>query len=148
MKITPKTEKELASENLLEPGIYDVEVMEAKESVSKKGNEMIKLKLRVFSDRGERHIYDYLLDSVSFKVRHFCEAVGLLEIYEAGTLLAIDCFGRAGKAHIAIQKDKTGEYPDRNGVKDYIVDDSTIRITPKASAEMVTSGFDTDDVPF
>lgn len=122
MNFAPKTEKEIAEANLLEPGVYDYEVVYAQDKVSKSGNDMIELKLRIFSDRGERLIHDYLLEAIAYKLRHFCESAGILSQYEAGSLIAEDCLGKAGKLKLGIQRDKTGAYPDKNTVQDYEVD--------------------------
>ena len=70
MNFTPKSEKELSEENLFPAGIYPFEILEATDKTSKKGNDMIELKLRVF--HGERHqiVNDYLLESIGYKLRH------------------------------------------------------------------------------
>lgn len=121
MKFTPKSEKELAEEGLLKPDNYDFEVLEASDEVSKKsGNPMIKLKLQVFGHDGRSiHIFDYLMEAMAFKLRHFCDGAGILPKYEAGEVTALDCKGRTGKVLLAIQSDKAGIYPDKNVVKDY-----------------------------
>lgn len=146
MKVTPKTDDEIARENLLEPGVYDFEVVNAFEKVSKSGNEMIELKLKVFTDTGgTRVINDYLLDAVAYKVKHFAECVGLLDAYNEGLLTAADCAGRAGKLNLKIQKDKNGQFPDRNGVADYVVEDeprgNILDRLPQVAAEG-------DEIPF
>ncbi len=45
---------------------------------------------------------------------------GLTAQYQAGELLAEDFVGRTGKAKVAIEKDKSGQYPDRNRIEDYL----------------------------
>ena len=151
MKFQPKTEKELQEALVVEPGIYDFEVVNAIEKQSKSGNDMIELKLKIFVGEGARIISDYLLESMAFKLRHFCEAVGLLDKYENGTLSAFDCAGVAGKLELVIQRDKSGSYPDRNSVKDYVVDED---YEPKASTPPLSPGgvapasFNNDDIPF
>lgn len=117
MQFTPKTEEELKRESLLPPGLYDFDVMEAEEKVSKQGNDMIALKLKVFSDTGERHVRDWLMPSMGFKLRHFAETTGLVGAYEAGTLKAEDCKGRSGKVFLVIKDSE--QYGPQNSVKDY-----------------------------
>lgn len=122
MKFQPKTENEIASENLIEPGEYDFEVVAAFDKVSKtSGNDMIELKIKVFADR-EKVISDYLLEKMAYKLRHFAEATGLLEVYNSGDLIADDCVGKSGRLELGIQRDKTGAHPDKNTVKDYVTD--------------------------
>jgi len=138
MRFTPKTEKELAEEGLLKPENYEFEVLEASDETSKSGNPMIKLKLNVFGKDGQtHHIFDYLLEAMAFKLRHFCDGAGILPKYEAGEVTAFDCKGKSGIVLISIQKDKDGVYPDKNVVKDY----------HKAS-EIVGGAPDGDDIPF
>jgi hypothetical protein len=142
MQFTPKTEKELAEEGLLKTDNYDFEVLNAENAISQKGNPMIKLKLNVFGPDGRGvHIFDYLMEAMAFKLRHFCDGAGLIEKYESGKLDAADCVGRTGKAFIRIESDKNGVYPDKNVVKDYWKKEQI----EKGTAADVTSQ---DDIPF
>lgn len=122
MRFTPKTEKEVNKFDLLAKGDYDFEVVKAENTFSKKtGAEMIKLELDVFSESGYRNrVFDYLLGSVEYKVKHFCDATALKPEYDAGELTADMCIGRSGRCSIGIQIDKAGQYQDKNIVKDYI----------------------------
>ncbi len=125
MRFTPKTEEEIQSMNLIDPGIYQYEVAAAKEKMSKSGNEMIELSLRIWDKNGqEKMVFDYLLEAMQFKLLHFTETTGLAENYKAGNLRADDCVGRAGNVEIIVQKGQVnpmgGMYPDKNAVKDYL----------------------------
>jgi len=133
MKVTPRTDKELKEMNIWQPGSYYFKIIEeiaigqnlyrTQEAVSKNGNEMIRLVLQVFNDEGHFiTILDHLLDSVMpHKLKHAAQACNLLDKYESGELNAEDFIGKTGKLSLGIDKDKSGQYPDRNGVKDYIV---------------------------
>lgn len=122
MKFQPKTEKEIAEANLWPEGEYGFEVTEANDTASKKGNDMIKLKLRVYNAEGAfKFIDDYLLESMAFKLRHCASTCGLLDVYEGGSLLASDFVGKNGFVKLKITKDETGKYADKNDVKDYVV---------------------------
>jgi hypothetical protein len=122
MKFTPKSEEEITSENLLPAGIYQFEIVEAKEQVSKSQNEMIKLTLKVWdNDGGEHYVYDYLLESIAYKLRHAAEVCNLLDKYESGHLSADDFINKSGSLKLDIKKDKTNQYPDQNSVSDYVV---------------------------
>lgn len=135
MKFQPKSEEDLKRESLLAPGTYDFEILEAKDAVSKKGNDMIALKLRVFSsDQGERTVRDWLMPSMGFKLKHFADTTGLTGAYDAGTLAAEDCQGRAGKVILAIEDSE--QYGPQNKVKDYEkskkpAEEAMIQPTPK-----------------
>lgn len=145
MKVTPRTEEDLKSINLIPEGIYNFEVLEATEKLSKSGNEMIELKLGIWDNNGTmRVIFDYLLDAMEHKLRHFCVVTGLEDKYKSEEITSNDCIGKSGKAHLVIQKGKDKQdgtkYPDRNSVQDYVTDDKKI--------EVKKDDFINDDLPF
>jgi hypothetical protein len=120
MRFAPKTDEEIATDNLLAAGEYDFEVRGAVDDVSKKGNDMIKLTLAVFDDAGSfRTITDYLLESLAYKLKHACEAVGLSAAYEAGEVEALDFVGKSGRCKVKVDPAKDG-YPAKNSIADYI----------------------------
>jgi hypothetical protein len=126
MEIKPKSREEIAREKLLKPGIYDGEVMRAEETTSKSsGNPMIKLKVRIFHDGGEAHLYDYITSTQVEKLCAFCDAVGLSKEYDAGDVKSDDMEGRPFRAKIGIEDEKPkddgeGNWPAKNKVKDYL----------------------------
>lgn len=129
MKITPKSDSEISQAGLIPAGIYDFEILEATEGQSKKGNDMITLKLKVFVDDAERIVFDYLVDGVmEHKIKHLCSAVGLEANYNEGSVDAELFEGKCGKVSIIIQKSKDIQYDDRNSVKDYIVDGKGVEL--------------------
>lgn len=119
MRFTPRSEEEVATANLLQPADYPFEVLEAEDKVSKQGNEMIALKLKIEIDDGMRIVFDYLLEAVEYKLRHFFDSIGMLDEYESGDISAEDVVGAAGIAKIIIQPAKGG-YDAKNSVKDYV----------------------------
>ena len=127
MEIKPKSREEIAREKLLKPGIYDFEVMRAEETTSKSsGNPMVKIKIRVFHDGGEAHIYDYITSTQVEKLCAFCDAVGLSKEYDAGDVKSDDMEGRSGRVKIGIEDEKPkddgtdAKWPAKNKVKDYV----------------------------
>ncbi len=144
MNFTPKNENELS--NLLPDGEYDFEVIDAQDKKSQKsGADMIMLKIAIWQgDRISCYLFDYLLESVAFKLRHCCDACGLLDKYQSGSLDATQFIGRTGKAKIIIQKDKTGQYPDKNAIKDYCLRP----MKPVNSQQQHNQQPKDDDLPF
>lgn len=140
MKFSPKTDKELKEANLLQPGIYDFEVIAAEDKTSAAGNEMIALNMKVYGDNRIVYVTDYLMEKMAFKLRHACDACGLLKQYESGELQASDFEGKSGKVKLKIDTDKEGKYADKNGVADYVKSES--------NAELAKSVTDDDSVPF
>lgn len=120
MRFTPKSEEELDTRTLLSAGECDFTITQATDEVSQNTNEMIHLVLRVENDKGQRNtLHDYLLEATGGKLRHFCEAVGLMDEYESGELTADHCANQTGRVRVAIEKGK-GDYQDKNIVKDYL----------------------------
>ncbi len=148
MHFIPKSEKEIAETNLWPVGEYHFEIAKAENTVSKaSGNEMIKLTMNVVNDEAKsRIIYDYLLVSMEFKLRHCAVACGLLTKYEQGILDSSDFEGKTGILKLSIQKDTTGNYSDRNQVVDYIVE-NTEKKAPTKQEEPVENSLD-DEVPY
>jgi hypothetical protein len=151
MKFTPKTEDQLREESLMPAGTYDFEVVEASNEKSKKGNDMIKVKLQLWDRNGDtRFLYDYLMEAMMFKLLHFCEATGLSQMFQAGNLSAENCLGRTGKVKIKVGEAQNG-YAPKNEVKDYVSPQAGQGMAARAaSAAPVASNApaDTDDVPF
>jgi hypothetical protein len=119
---TPQSENDLL--DFLASGECNFEVVEATSKTSSSGNQMIKLKLKVWDMNGdEGFIYDNLiLTSSKFllrKIKDFCYSCGLENFYDAGKLSALDCNGKSGKAVLGIEKGVNG-YNDRNVIKGYI----------------------------
>jgi len=148
MKFEPKSQEQIERENLLPEGTYDFEVLDAVDTTSKKGNEMIKVNLGLYQgDAMTWKVFDYLLPSMPAKLRHFCDTTGLLSKYEAGTLGAVDCKGRAGKVKIVI-KPAEGKYGPQNQVDDYVCRQAKpLAHTEAPTATTAPAGVD-DDIPF
>lgn len=119
MKITPKSEEEIALENLIAEGNYPFTVSQSADLTSKQGNEMIGLVLHIHRpDGGIRKVDDFLLDKMAFKLRHFCIETNLLDVYQQGKLSASDCEGKSGYVFIGVEPAKDS-FPAKNKVKDY-----------------------------
>ena len=114
-------------------GDYDFEVHDASEELSKaSGREQIKLTLYVFNEDGnKRTVFDYLGsdEKSAWKVRHFCEAIGLLDDYESGELDVRDIEGKTGRCKLRV-KSAQGNFPAGNQVGDYL---GTHSAAPKAA---------------
>ena len=148
MQVKPKTEKEIAEANLWPAGIYDFEIIEAEEATSKNDRDMIAMRVRVYHPDGSpATLRDWLVDDdrMAYKVRHCAEACGLLVEYEKGVLLARDLMGRTGKCKVGIQKDRNGQYPDRNSISDYVVGEKAGNAPAPAARKVAPID---DEIPF
>jgi len=116
----------LQNSDLLPKGEYEFSVLEIAEKFSKAGNEMLEVKLHLSSGNETRTIRDWIvmMDSMAFKFKHFCEALGFLKEYEKGEIDLKALIGRHGKLLLDIQQGNPrptgGYFPDRNFVQDYI----------------------------
>jgi len=147
MKFTPKTDEEIKNEGLLDTGIYKYHILNAEDTVSKAGNQMIKLTIEVFDKNNQaRILYDYLIESFSSKLINFCEFNNLMVKYNEGEIKDIDCKGKSGKLEIGIEKGRTkpdgSEYPNRNIIKKYLKEED---IKNKSETD---KSFPDEDLPF
>ncbi len=133
MNFSHKKEEEVNTFDVFPKGEYDFDVVKAQDATSKAGNSMIKLEIDIYAQNGKKsRVFDYLLESIAYKLKHFCDAVGLVKEYESDCITADMCSGRSGRCKIEIQADKTGEYSDKNVVRDYckkIVVDTNLDIS-------------------
>jgi len=147
-RFTPKTEDELDQSGLLEKGVYDFTVDTAT-SVNAKtdGTPMLKLGLTIYGPDGEHKIFDNLHPKLEFKIRHFCDSIGILKVYETGQIDPGACEGRSGKAKVDIESAK-GDFPAKNNVRDYVP--RVVKEVRQAKVEpVVTDGADDgSDVPW
>jgi hypothetical protein len=145
----PLSKEQLKQGDLIEPGIYDFEVIDAEEAISKSGNEMLKLKLKVWDSNGrERILFDYLLESLEWKIGHFAECTGLFDKYQEGVLSANDCIGKSGQCKVYIQVSKDPQYGDKNSIADYMLTDEQSAAKVKRKAEAASVDFVDDQLPF
>lgn len=153
MKFVPKTDKEIAEANLWPAANYSFEIIESADQVSKSGNDMIKLKLKVFNDDGSFILLDdYLLESMAFKLKHAAQVCGL--DYEGGQLAAMDFHGKCGTLKLKIQKGKKKDdgsdeyYADKNAVGDYVVKKDGEETVLNGSVPHATTAIKDDSIPF
>lgn len=148
MRIQPKTQQELDEEKLLPAGEYAFTISGAEEKVSKKGNDMIVLTVRVFKPDGSFVLVtDYLTDAMMYKILHLCEAVGLSDKYDSGLLEPEDFIGKEGLLKLKIQKDTTGDYPDKNTIADYAISKDSKPKKKDALSKVIDNEME-DDIPF
>jgi hypothetical protein len=158
MKFKPQTESELAESQLLPKGTYPFDVMVCSDTTkdgdilrSKKGQEMVGVKLNVHGDDGrDYHIYDYISPHfMAHKFRHFFVTIGMVKEYERGEINVRSAEQRSGWVDIGIEPAKNG-YAAKNKVMDYFVKEEPSEETAPPPAPIQANGKpeDSDDVPF
>lgn len=128
---TPKTEAELLdikNSKLLKDGNYPFIVKSLANDISNAGNSQLKLIIGIKDEKGfERNITDYFgsSDTMAFKLKHYCDAVGLEDEYSRVAVQEIiqKSTGRSGIAKIGIKKGSMRQdntpFDDSNVVRDY-----------------------------
>ena len=120
MKFKPQSEEDApAMSNVLKAGEYDAEVLEATESRSKAGKDMLKIKLGVFrpSGSGQTWVWDYITET-SFKLGQIMRASNMEKEYLEGQVAADELVGKCFKVTLAVEPAR-GDFGERNGVKRY-----------------------------
>lgn len=146
MKFNPLSKQEIQELGVIPPGEYDYQVIEAENAVSKSGNEMIKLKLRIWMPNGsERVLMDYLMEAMAFKLSNFCEYNGIYDLYQSGELTADDCLGKSGK--LFIRNDKSDQYGLQHKVANYLAPPAS-EISNKIPTKTAKDDFIDDSLPF
>jgi len=90
--------------DFIEPGNHHVEVVDAVESISKGGHEMIELKLRTSAGS---YLYDFLvfIPNAFWKIDAFRAATGDFVIADdCAEVLADDLIGRSGIARLTVEE--------------------------------------------
>ena len=144
--------KEVKSEYaLLANGEYECEIVDAEETVSKAGNDMLKLVICIYGNDGEQvRVYDYIVSpSTIYKLKSICRCC---EIEFDGILDEQLLIGRRMRVLTKIEPERTVEgktYAERNSIVKYV---SGLGKKPTDIDPLVADDKDVkplpDDVPF
>lgn len=135
----------VAATDLLPPGEYDATIEHVKEKQSKSGNDMLELSLHVYAPDGEPiPVYDYLVatSSAAWKVRAFCEALGL--DYDAGELNPDALVDK--NIRVKIVTEEQAGYEPKAKVKNYLPPGGKSESAPAKLVNAAT--LKDDDIPF
>ena len=134
----------------VEPGDYEVEVIDAVESLSRSGHEMIELKLKTSAGS---YLYDFLvfIPNAFWKIDAFRAATGETVTPESDVeIVADDLIGRSGTARLAVE-----EYngKKRNKVAAWLAPKAgrmAAKATPtaKPATQPQPQSIEDDDIPF
>lgn len=94
-----------ARPDFVEPGEYTVEVVNAEETVSQKGSDMIELKLRVQPSGATMFDHLVFMESAFWKIDSFRAATGeTVTPEEEVEIHADDLIGRTGRARLTVEE--------------------------------------------
>lgn len=149
MKFIPLTNEQIdAISPTFEPGLNEFIVKDAIQKTSKAGNEMIELKLEVSDNKDHTAlIYDYIVskDNCMWKLKNFCEQVGLIENYNIGFIEPSDCLNKTGTCITRYRK-ATTEFSERLIIKEYCKKDNDS--LPTKTESNGSSVIIDDSIPF
>jgi hypothetical protein len=124
-------------------GEYEAEIVDIKATVSKAGNDMLKLDIDCFSNGGKKvRVFDYIVvPSSLYKLKAICKFTG---IEFDGAVEEQILKGKRLMVKLKIEPE--GDYPARNSIAAYV--DSVDQQQPAPSAAMKPVEPVADDIPF
>lgn len=136
--------------DVIEPGTYPFEVVEAKDTVSQNGNEMINLKLKLYMpDNSHRTLYDNLMNSMRHKMAQFCYMHNIGEKYMAGDFSAKDCENASGECEVYLQKSDNPKFDGKPAVGKYLLsEEQSAKKSADKQKAAAGESFEDDDVGF
>ena len=129
----------------VEPGDYPVEVIDANETVSKTGHEMIELKLKTSAGS---YLYDFLvfIPNAYWKIDSFRAATGEVVTPEDEVeIIADDLIGRTGTVRLIVEEYKGKK---RNKVAAWLAPKSGSMPAAKPTAQPKPQADEDDNIPF
>jgi hypothetical protein len=162
LSYNPKSEKQIEEERLIPKGPYPFEVIECEKRTGDYGD-FIRLKLKLTSNLGNSFSWGDIIslsDSYAWKLRHACDEMGLLELYENGELELESFLNRRGTLIIDHKVSKKTElmeaYVKDYGVKREVKTSVPIAINSEADwsgtalcgSPIPKSSMQDDDIPF
>lgn len=130
LRFEPKTQEEAFKVNLIEKGNYPFKIQSLEEKVSSKGEPLLQLILVVHDQDGRKHmVYDYVSPNYP-KFYHLLYAVGEGKMAQNGELFLEKLKDKEGLCKIYVKEDKTGQYPNKNAVADYLLKDDLVFVDP------------------
>lgn len=126
-------------------GYYDFECVKAVNKVSRSGNDMIEVTLRVHYSGESIEVRDWLLGKWPKKLKHFCQQAGLMRQYEAGEVTPEDCVGVGGVCYLVLDEYIGDDHKKYTNSK---VDDYGRPSNDEAKSTLPPRAQDDDDLPF
>ena len=135
-----------ARPDFVEPGEYTVEVINAEETVSQKGSDMIELKLRVQPSGATMFDHLVFMESAFWKIDSFRAATGeTVAPEEEVEIHADDLIGRTGRARLTVEEFNGRK---RNKIAAWLPPKPTAPASATAAATAPAKPKDDDNIPF
>ena len=135
-----------ARPDFVEPGEYTVEVINAEETVSQKGSDMIELKLRVQPSGATMFDHLVFMESAFWKIDSFRAATGeTVTPEEEVEIHADDLIGRTGRARLTVEEFNGRK---RNKIAAWLPPKPAAPAPVATAATANAKPKDDDDIPF
>ena len=135
-----------ARPDFVEPGEYTVEVVNAEETVSQKGSDMIELKLRVQPSGATMFDHLVFMESAFWKIDSFRAATGeSVTPDEEVDINADDLIGRTGRARLTVEEFNGRK---RNKIAAWLPPKPAMPAPAATSATAAAKPKDDDNIPF
>ena len=123
-----KRQVERRAHTVVPAGDYYLKIIDAKDSVSKKGNDMVVIDFAVLDEAGDQltKIREYITEKTKDKAFHILQAVDMEELWAAGNqmrdvILAVKEESRFVPARIKVEEyQHNGEDKEKNAIHFYI----------------------------
>jgi len=135
-----------ARPDYVEPGEYTVEVLNAEETVSQKGSDMIELKLRVQPSGATMFDHLVFMETAFWKIDAFRAATGeSVTPDEEVDIHADDLIGRTGRARLTVEEFNGRK---RNKIAAWLPPKPAALAPAVATATLAAKPKDDDNIPF
>lgn len=126
----------------LPDGDYEAVIINAEETQSKAGNDMVVITWRVYGNSGDVvELKDYIVDHQPWKLKRIAKAIGRLKQFESGEFRADDYRNQSATLTLVTKED---DYGPKNEVKVY----QTLQRTSAARTDGPHSPITESDIPF
>lgn len=146
-EFTPLNDQELEAERealqrgyLPEEGTYEYSVIKSEDMISKSGKPMFHFVLDVYVKSSKNAVHLFMLKDKGFlwKIKAFCDSLGMQDKYNEGKLSSSDFYNQSGKAEF------THQYSKERGWKF----DVNKFVTKNKNQIEEEKPFKDDDIPF
>ena len=153
MKFNVLSDAELAKKRcVIVEGEADFTIERVEEKVSKRGNDMFEIQLKVWDKNGtDGSVRDYIVSTAEWKIHQLCDAINEPSLYKSGEIKPDLLEGKSGRCAIILDKTDRGEYPKVKMYLSYVDPMKRIETMIKKPDENKASlpNFDEDgDIPF
>jgi len=109
-----------AKRPVIDPGTYPATIVAATHKRSSTDKPMVELIFKVYTEEGERQLWDYMVcdPKAIWKLENLANALGQEDVFATGTFDPAKYVNHNVMVQVVIKK-ATGQYPESNSIKGY-----------------------------